>query len=212
MFKPMRGVVSVTNPEATTVGTEVETDPVLIERILDVLQNGVSYVGNDADYRRWAKEVPGVGEVKVLPLWEGPGTVKLVVVDANGLPANSQIVDAVYDFIVSPNDRTERRAPIGATVTVIPPVPVVLDITVDVALEAGEDADTVKARFIQNLGSYYVTTGLGKPVKYVFIGSVLAMTKGVSDYDNLLINGGTDNTAVDQDAFPVTGEVAFHVL
>jgi uncharacterized phage protein gp47/JayE len=212
MFKPIKGIVSVTNPEATTGGTERETDDVLILRILDVLRYGISYVGNDADYIRWGKSVPGVGAVKVLRLKHGPGTVELVVVDANGQPANSQIVAAVYDYIVSPNDDVKRLAPIGATVTVVSPILVLLNMTVDITLNTGENPDTVKARFIENLGSYYVTTGLGKPVKYIFIHAVLAGTQGVSDFNNLLINGGMSNTSVGEDEFPVTGEVVFNVI
>ncbi|MEI3522164.1 MAG: baseplate J/gp47 family protein [Anaerosacchariphilus sp.] len=45
--------------------------------------------------------------------WNGPGTVKLVLVDGNGKPANAKLVQDVYNYIVSPNDRSARLLPTG---------------------------------------------------------------------------------------------------
>ena len=36
--------------------------------------------GNIAQYRQWAKEIPGIGGVQVYPVWAGGGTVKLSTV------------------------------------------------------------------------------------------------------------------------------------
>jgi uncharacterized phage protein gp47/JayE len=56
-------------------------------------------------------EVAGVGGAKIFPLWNGAGTVKVVLVDADMEPASSEIV-----AVRRPNRREER--PIGANVTV----------------------------------------------------------------------------------------------
>ena len=35
-----------------------------------------SYIGNNADYKRWAKAVDGIGDAIVIPEWNGPETSK----------------------------------------------------------------------------------------------------------------------------------------
>ena len=72
----------------------------------------MTYLGNDTDYKRWAKEA-GAGDCIVDPAWKGPGTVRLVLVDGNGQPANKELIDAVFNHIVSPTDRAARLLPTG---------------------------------------------------------------------------------------------------
>lgn len=38
---------------------------------------------NKEHYKQWAEEVDGVGKAKIFPLWNGDGTVKIVVTNAN---------------------------------------------------------------------------------------------------------------------------------
>ena len=106
MVKPMSGIAYVTNPEAITGGAEAESDADYLIRILDAMRNGSSMTGCVADYIRWGKEVPAVGQVIVDPEWPDPGlpeqfhyldrlgrercagAVRLIIVDSSGLPAN----------------------------------------------------------------------------------------------------------------------------
>ena len=74
--------------------------------------NSMTYLGNDTDYKRWAKQA-GAGDAIVISTWNGPGTVKLVLVDGNGKPANAKLVQDVYNYIVSPSDRSARLLPTG---------------------------------------------------------------------------------------------------
>lgn len=169
MPRPDSGVSAVTNPVAMTGGTPEERDDDLRERVIASIRRGISFTGNDADYVRWAREVPGVGSVLVDPEWDDPnlpenfmwldaagnrrkaGAVRIFIIDANGLPANQQILDAVYDHIVSPGNRLERLAPIGATLTVAAPAPLYITVAAQVTLDIGEHLDAVKARFSANL-------------------------------------------------------------
>lgn len=72
MVKPLRGIAYVTNPEAMTGGAEAESDESYLSRILAAIRTGASMTGCVADYIRWAKEVPGVGQVVVDPEWDDP--------------------------------------------------------------------------------------------------------------------------------------------
>lgn len=66
LMTSVSGVTSVTNPEPTRSGTDVETDQSLLERFYaKVRSQGTS--GNKAQYMQWASEIPGVGGVEVAP-------------------------------------------------------------------------------------------------------------------------------------------------
>lgn len=55
-------------------GAEEENDEDYYERIHAEFQDSQFYVANDADYIKWAKEVPGIGDCIVEPavlLWHG---------------------------------------------------------------------------------------------------------------------------------------------
>ena len=72
--------------EATLIGTQqpaqdVEDDDDYRERIIDKL-NTKSFGGNIADYKDYISKIDGTSEPKVFPIWNGGGTVKVSVLDA----------------------------------------------------------------------------------------------------------------------------------
>lgn len=235
MVKPMSGIAYVTNPEPITGGAEAESDADYLIRILDAMRNGSSMTGCVADYIRWGKEVPAVGQVIVDPEWPDPdlpaqfhysdrlgrercaGAVRLIIVDSSGLPANKQILDAVHAHIAGdgPED-IKRLMPIGAHLTVIAPEGLTVNIAAEVQLEDGAEIEAVKERFRKNLAGYWLTVGqeaiddqinhLGY-VRWVQVGAILAKTPGVIDYTSLTVNGSAVNIPVEHVQYPVTGEV-----
>jgi uncharacterized phage protein gp47/JayE len=208
MMTPIKGITSITNEASIIGGTEVESDDELRNRILEIdAASEASFVGSDGDYKRWAEEVPGVGTALVMPEWAGPGTVKVVVIDANGQPANQAIITAVYNNIMSPNDRLQRKAPIGATVTVEAPTAKEINYSFTLELKAGENQETVLDRFKAQLRTYYVEAKKEGVVRYNKISSILTNTDGVKDFTGLTINGGTINIVLEEDEYPVTGTI-----
>lgn len=206
--KPVKGVSGVTNPEPVTGGTERESDEDYRERIMDAYQNGISFVGNDADYIRWAKEVVGVGMASVIPEWDGPGTVKLILIDANGQPANEYICQEVYDYIMCPDDRLQRKAPIGAILTVSAPDLVSVTYSATIELLSGYSLQQVQTEFEKNLLKYY-DKALGEgEIKYTKICAVLSETAGVNDFKDLLINGVVGNISIHIYEFPITESIS----
>lgn len=206
MPEPISGIRSITNPEKTTGGTAEETDGSLRNRIQEINSTSeTSFVGCVADYRRWAMEVPGVGDVFVIPQWDPdtPNSVKVVCMDYNGEPANENILAAVYDYIYSDNDG-DRKCPVGAILTVAPPSPVGVTVTARVRVGIGENKETVYERFLVNLRKYYNTAKNERTVKYSMIGAVLVNTAGVYDYAGLLVNGSMENIPLGDDEYPVT--------
>lgn len=205
MSSPIGGIATITNREAATGGIETESDDALRERIMErERSNESSYVGNDNDYKRWAKEVDGVGSVVVVPEWmgAGTGTVKLIVMDANGSPANNTILTAVYNHIISPDDRDSRLAPIEAILTVTTAEPISIAVSANVILEEGVELETVLAAYRTNLLAYFEEAKAENSVRYTRVCSVLSETAGVLDYTNLLLNGGTANIGITADDYP----------
>ena len=98
-------------------GSDIETDENFIVRIL---QRMLSYprAGNIADYRRWAVEASDyVGKVNVEPIWNGNGTVRVVVLDRNDTALDTDDLNEVQNYIY--NTEGSGVAPIGAEVTVV---------------------------------------------------------------------------------------------
>lgn len=208
MSSPVSGINSITNEAAATGGTEEETDEEFSARIVERERDGdSSFVGCDADYKRWAQEVDGVGAAIVVPEWNGPGTVKIIVMDANGEPATSTIITNVYNHIISPDDRESRIAPIGATLTVNTASVLSLTITADIVMDPEADIDDVTSAFKSNLSGCLEEAMTEGTLRITRVGAALSKTDGVVDYENLLINGSADNIAVSVDEYPVADTI-----
>lgn len=222
MRSPIKGITHITNKDAITGGAEAESDDALRQRIDDVWAGRESsYVGNNADYKRWAMEVPGVGYAHTIPgeKYNGPNSVKVVVVDADGLPANEQICKAVYVHIFGTHRKDlARLAPTGVIdFAVVPPSPVSIRYSFDLKLADGADVETVKSNFKSALSAYYSTLttdeNVSSFVKYVQAAAVLAgKVEGVADFRHFRMNGALENIEFQEDEYPVTEEIEVNSL
>lgn len=199
----LSGVTAVTNPEAITGGTEEEDDDSLRARIVSLDQSqSVSYVGSVADYKRWSLEVPGVGGVTVIPAQDDSGLVTLVITDSNGDPANEEICQNVYDYIMSPADPELRLTAPNVKLNVIPPTITELSISATVEVGTGSSLDAIKTALIEAVQAYLGTARSDGEVRYTQIGKILAGIPGVYDYDVLTLNSGTTNISITNTQLP----------
>jgi len=197
------GVTAVTNMSSTTGGTDQETDAALLERLLEKVRTPATS-GNVAHYLQWAKEVPGVGDAKVFPLWNGNGTVKVVIIDNNKQPAGAEIVANVAAYI-------EEVRPIGATVTVESATALDIDVIATLTLTPETVLADVKTAFEAALTSYLKQIAFKQSyVSYAQVGSLLLDTPGVLDYSNLTLNTGTGNVAIGDTQVAVKGTVTLN--
>ena len=220
MRSPMKGIYSITNEEAITGGAEAETDDVLRKRIDDILAGkGDSFVGNNKDYVRWALEVPGVGYAVTIPEYNGPNSVKVVVIDMDGIPANEQILNNVMLHIFGTDRKDpDRLAPVGVIdYAVVAPEPVPIDFKFKLKKEADADVDVIKAAYKSALSEYYAELASDseedvKYVQYIQAAAILAkQVAGVLDFRDFSMNGGIENVAFHKDQFPVTGEIEVEI-
>lgn len=212
MSTPINGIDSITNHEAATGGAEEEEDDSFRARILAATQaSRASYIGNRADFKRWAESVEGVGSATVLfdDEWEGPETVRIVCVDRNGAAANDKICKAVFDYIMAPDNPLERLAPPNVILTVNGPDLKSISYSADIVLEPDFTLDTVKENFHMKLDDFYSTATEEECIKYIDVHALLTETTGVNDFRNLKINGGTKNIPIKKSDYPQTGTITF---
>lgn len=188
-------LISVTNTTAFSGGYDAESDEDLRQRYFDKVSRPVSS-GNVYHYIEWAKSVDGVGNVSVFPLWNGAGTVKVVITDRENQPANDGLISAVTECI-------ENNRPIGANVTVVSAD--ALNVDVSVTLKAVND-DSVENDIKNAISSYLSNTALDNGyISYARIGSIILAVEGVVDYSELTINGGSENISIGETEVPVLG-------
>lgn len=207
-----KNVYSVTNQAATTGGTDDESLESLLARYLEKVRNpGTS--GNMADYKQWATSVNGVGDAHVIPLWNGEGTVKVVVLGADKKPAAADIVEAVRQYINDKAATGDRMAPIGATVTIVPAstVSMTLDATIVMNASAGVALSAIQASLTSALEAYLSKMAFQtSTIRYSRIGAIILDQTGVVDYSSLTINGQTGNLSLQEDQVAIVGTVTLH--
>lgn len=188
------------NPEAAQGGTDPESDASLYARIVYARQKP-STSGNKYDYERWAREVPGVGEAKCTPIWDGPGTVRVLVVDEDRQPVDVAIVEACAAHI-------EEVRPIGAAVTVVSASALPISAAAKVTVDGSTTLAAVQRAFSAALGKYLRSLAFEKyEVLYNRVGALLISIDGVVDYTGLTLNGKAESVAVGPEEIPALGEV-----
>lgn len=210
MAKPVKGITAVTNPEPVTGGTAAESDNDFYDRIAAEYASSLTYVGSDSDYVRWAREA-GAGDCIVVPAYDGPGTVKLILVDGNGQPANDKLLEAVYRHILSPDDRSARLLPTAcAKLVCVAAAAIRISFTcTGLQLEETTNPDRVKAEFAEGIKPVFVKAKEEGILRYNDVRPILSGIGGVKDFEAFLMNGGTDNIRLKSEEYPETGLLEF---
>lgn len=193
------GLVTVTNTAAAG-GADEETDTALVARLYDYLQNPATS-GNAAHYKQWAMSVAGVGSAKITPIWNGAGTVKILIAGSDNGPVDPAIVSNCAAYI-------EEKRPIGATVTVASAEGLGIDISANVQIDGTTTILRVQTEFAEALADYLKGISFSKyTLVYNRIAAMLLDIDGVIDFTILTINGGTENITIRADQVPVIGTV-----
>ncbi|SCY30229.1 baseplate J/gp47 family protein [Lysinibacillus fusiformis] len=194
------GVTSVINENAVTNGYAAESDEDLRKRYYDKLQRP-GKAGNKYHYEEWAKEVIGVGKVKVYPLWDGPLTIKVVIVDANIEIPSEQLINDVLEHI-------ESERPFGAIVTVTGATSLEINVRVDITVQEGLINEDVKIALKANIKRYLKSLAFeSEYVSRAQIGKIILETEGIVDYVDLRLNEGTSNIEIPDTNIPTLGTV-----
>lgn len=200
----INGLRSATLTDLVDAGTDEESTEEFRARYLAVLRKPATS-GNAQEYYNWAMSIDGVGAAKIYPLADGPGTVKVVITNAEKKAASAQLVNDVYEYI-------ESVRPIGAAVTVKSAEELEVNIAAMVTLATGENLASVVNKFEIAVTDYLESVAYSATkIPLTMIGKILLDTEGVSDYTDLTLNGSAVNVAVSDDQVAVLGKVSLEV-
>lgn len=206
----LESVTMIKNHENDEDGIDDESDESLLQRYWEKVENSPG-PGNVADYIRWAKEVPGVGNVLVEPLWDGDGTVRIVILTPEGKQASTSLIKEVQQQI-DPESKGigEGKAPVGAKVTVATAEITYVSATIPgLVIEQGYSLDQVKLNVEDALQNYLEKINPGGVVRIQEAGSVVINSPGVLDVGDLLLNGKRENIILDITELASLGEVNY---
>lgn len=196
-------LVSVNNAAETTGGTDEESDEALRARVLDAYLGAGA--GTALDYERWGRAWAGVGRVTVIPLWDGPNTVKLIVTTADGEPVSEDVRAGLQADLDPTAGQGGGRAPIGAAVTVVTATGLAVTPSATVEFEPGfsldGEAGTVALRDVitDALREYIERVESGGEVVLSQVAGRIVTVTGVHDVSDVQINGDDANLPIDSD-------------
>ena len=195
-------------------GEDEESDADLLARYKESLESQ-AYGGNIADYRTKVELLQGVGAVKVFPVWNGGGTVKIVFVNSDWGVPSSTLVDTVQTAVDPTQNQGEGAgiAPIGHVVTVVGVTGTAISVSFKLTFATGYAWDTVKTAVTKAIQDYFVALAKdwanqsGITVRVSQVETKVLSVDGVIDITGTTINGGTQNIVLASDAIPVMGGI-----
>ena len=132
--------------EITAPARDVESDDHLRARLLSS-QSWIAYGGNVSDYLDMTSKIDEVGAAQIYPTWNGGGTVKVVILNNDLMPASASLVQKVKNTL-DPEDKQAEGyglAPIDHSVTVTAPEKLIVNVDISVKLD-----DTKVTRYVKD--------------------------------------------------------------
>lgn len=159
-FLPINDLTTCYINDIVVAGVDTESDTSLRTRYLDSLASE-AFGGNITAYRTYALSISGVGAVQVWPHYNGPGTVKLSILDGNLEPATTSLIETVQNNICPPESGSNEpsplgfgMAPIGAKVVVQTGMNKVLNIAFRVQLD-GVEPESIQSQVDTLIEAYF---------------------------------------------------------
>ncbi|MDR1292286.1 MAG: baseplate J/gp47 family protein [Clostridiales Family XIII bacterium] len=171
-----------------------------------------SFGGNIADYKSKVLAIPGVGAVNVVPVWDGGGTVKIVVSDSQYHAPTQTLIDRVQSEIdPGQTGLGYGLAPIGHVVTVEGVETTVVNLAALIEYETEYDWPAVQVEACAKLDDYYneLSRNFGSSQQIIIrisqIEIRLLTVKGIADIADTQINGIAANLVLQNNRLPLRG-------
>ena len=190
-------VTKLVNETNFSKGVDVESDEDLRKRFVKVVNNP-STSGNKAHYEEWALEVDGVGRAIVYPLWNGNGTVKVMIVGNDNKSVSEDVINNCKLHI-------EENMPIGCQLTVTTPSLLNITIKANIELKEGYDIEDIKLDFESRLNEHL--KGITNELTYSKVYGLLVNHSGVEDVTSFTINDNNINISISEDKIINISEV-----
>lgn len=202
--KTLAGLKTVTNPKAFTNGYDEETDEELRQRFYERVGDPETS-GNVAQYKAWAKSVVGVGDAKVLECWDGPGTIKIIIIDSNKEVASDELCETVKNYIES------VRPACSGTLTVESAISTIININVTLKTDTTTyNIGDIKEDIEANLTQYLKNVSFDQcTVSYFAVADKIFNSKGVKNILSLEVNGAKEDITITENQIAELGSVVY---
>ena len=199
-----------------SAGTDEEDTEVFRARVIESMRS-IAFGGNVADYKNKAMTFDGVGQVKVLPIWNGAGTVKLILMSSNlNSPTISEDRIASIKNEVDPTEKQGQGyglAPIGHTVTVVSVKEKDVNVSMKAELKIGVEQSAAMADITGIINEYFRELSADWENKDNVIvrishieSRILERCSSVEDIDiGTTANGETKSLILEKDEIPKLG-------
>ena len=189
--------------ECLIEGENEKTDDEVKETYFNYVNSNIAD-GNVAQYERWCKEYEGIGNYKIIPLWNGANTVKVSILSASNQAATPTLIETVQNYFdPGITGMGNGVAPIGAFVTVDTATELTINVSATVKLKPGySDVSGIATA----LSDYFSSIAYKKSqVAYMNVGAVILNVEGVELITDLKLNEGTSDITLTTYQIPVLG-------
>ena len=209
------GLESATLTEVLVPGEDEEDTDALRARYFATFDSQ-AFGGNIADYREKVSALPGVGAVKVHPVWNGGGTVKVVLLSSEYKVPSAELISRVQQS-VDPEESSGQGmglAAIDHRVTVVGATPAEVSIVTHLTYQDGYDWTAVEEPVTAEIERYFDElrhSWQEQELTVVRISQIetrLLGVAGIVDINGTTLNGKENNLNVTADAVPVLGSVS----
>lgn len=195
-------------------GEDTEDVESLRERYFKSLDSQ-AFGGNIADYQEKTLSILGVGGVKVTPIWNGGGTVKLTIIDSTFSVPSDDLIEKVQNTIdpVGHSGDGYGLAPIGHVVTVEGVSVASVNITMDIVYVDGWSWKESASHIKKVIDNYFLE--LSKEwdsndsliIRISQLESRILDCEGVLDVSGTTLNGTAANLLLAKNEIPTRGSI-----
>jgi uncharacterized phage protein gp47/JayE len=210
----IKGLATAELTELLIPAENEESDEALRARYFNSFDNQ-AFGGNIADYKQKTNAIAGVGGTKVYPVWNGGGTVKLVIIDSTYNIPTVELIEAVQTSIDPEANQGMGLglAPIGHKVTVEGVRSVAIKVTSTIALKNGYVWEDVQPYINKAIEQYFLEirkTWADEDTLIIRISQIetrILAIAGILDVQKTLLNGESFNFILGANEVPILGEV-----
>ena len=215
---PVDYIKGLTQAEITEIlipGEDEEETESFRQRYLNSFDSQ-AFGGNIQDYKEKVNAIQGIGGVKVYPVWNGGGTVKLVIISSEYKVPSSELIQEVQTVIDPVQNHGEGLglAPIGHVVTVEGITETVINIETEITYDEGwswEDIESTANDVIDNYFNELSKSWADNSNIIVRISQIetrILDIEGVIDIQNTKLNSQTKNITLEENSIPKRGTVS----
>jgi len=213
----IEGLSTANLGEIIIPGQEIEDNESLFNRYIEHL-NEKPFGGNIADYKISTRAMEGIGAVKVFPIWNGGGTVKIVFLDSSYNVPTKELIDLVQTTLdpIPNNGKGLGIAPVGHVVTVKGAEDIEITIETKLVLrrdvtigQVQEDIEEVIKDYLLSLRKQW-SEEENTIVRISQIEARILNVEGVADIHTTKVNGKEENLTLGLDEVPTLKEVVLN--